>query len=674
MNLGVFRRFRESFAAKVYAVVTIFIISVSVVFVTIIVRGQYKQLMEKSITEGTLLAKLLAYNSRLGVFSESETILADAVDAIKRQNDVVYVSIFNSDAKLLASYENHKFHKDISDNHNELDTIIEQLKRDRSPFFTKGKNIIYFWAPVLSDYVGDDYMQAGDANKSKLFGFAEICLTTKTLKAQVAGLFLRSIIMSVFFLITALWITFVVLRRMIQPVIDLTRCMREFGEIGSIKGGLPVNAQDEIGQLSIAFTKMIDDLHERESEKRKMEEHLINSQKMEAIGTLAGGIAHNFNNVLTVFASKLAVAKNHLPKTHDAYAKLIQAEETIDKAKYLSNQLFTFARGGSPIKEAASLGALIKETVPLIMAGSQLNYELDIAEDLCLVMIDKDQIRQVINNLLSNSKEAVKDNGSITVRAHNAKLTDHSSVSSNGKFIKIDFIDTGTGIGKENISKVFVPFFTTKHNGRGLGLTIAHSIVRKHGGDVIITSEPGKGTHCEVYIPADCELDAAVVTEERKPVKSCGFSTSEAAEGVQTSVYPATVQNVKKRVLLLEDNDEIRIWVGLIMRESGYRVSMARDGVEALYLYNEGKLTGQPFDVVIVDLVIEGGMGGKEAMGELLKTDPDVKAIVASGYSDDPVMAEYKRYGFKARVSKPYGMDQLLDAIEFAAGSGNGGG
>ncbi|QWR78780.1 hybrid sensor histidine kinase/response regulator [Candidatus Magnetomonas plexicatena] len=651
------KKFRESFAAKVYAVVTVFIILVSVVFVTIIVRGQYKQLMENSITKGTLLAKLLAYNSRLGVFSESETILTDAVDAIKRQNDVVYVSIYNSDAKLLTKYVNGQLYKDTSDDHNEIDKIIEQLKKEKSLFFTEGKNVLCFWAPVLSDYAGDDYLQVV-AGKSKLLGFVEICLTTTTLKAQIIGLFLRSILMSVFFLLIALSITFVILRKIIRPVIDLTSCMREFGETGTLTGELPITAQDEIGHLSMAFTKMIDDLHAKENEKHVMEEHLINSQKMEAIGTLAGGIAHNFNNVLTVFASKLAVAKNLLPKTHDAYARLIQAEDTIGKAKYLSNQLFTFARGGSPIKEAASIGSLIEETVPLIMAGSRLNYELEIAEDLCLAMIDKDQMRQVINNLLSNSKDAVKDRGSITVRARNAKLTDHIAVPSNGMYIKIDFMDTGIGIIEDNLSKIFTPFFTTKRNGRGLGLTIAHSIVKKHGGEVIITSEHGKWTLCEVYVPATCELGATVAIES---AKTSDFSISEPVE------VSAAEQ---KRILLLEDNDEIRTWVGLVLRDSGYRVSMARDGLEALYLYNEGKLQGQPFDVVVVDLVIEDGMGGKEAMEELLKADPDVKAIVASGYSDDPVMAEYKRYGFKACVSKPYGMDQLLDAIEFASDTG----
>jgi PAS domain S-box-containing protein len=376
------------------------------------------------------------------------------------------------------------------------------------------------------------------------------------------------------------------------------------------------------------------------TEKRKMEKDLLRAQKLESLGVLAGGIAHDFNNILTTVLGNISLAKMMLNPEDKIFNSLNDAEKASLRAKDLTQQLLTFSMGGEPIKETASIVNLIKDSARFALRGSNVRCEFSIPDDLWVVEIDEGQINQVISNLIINADQAMPEGGVINVNAENVTIASEKVLPlEHGKYVKISIRDHGIGIASEYLHKIFDPYFTTKHKGSGLGLATTYSIVNKHDGYIDVESELGVGTTFYIHLPAsEKELLEKKDSEERSFIG-------------------------KGKILFMDDEKDIRNFVGKLLKGIGYDVEFARDGAEAIELYKKAMKSGHPFDAVILDLTVPGGMGGKKAIEKLLKIDPDVKAIVSSGYSTDPVMAEYKKYGFCGVVAKPYKVNELSEIL-----------
>jgi len=376
------------------------------------------------------------------------------------------------------------------------------------------------------------------------------------------------------------------------------------------------------------------------TERKKMEQELLKMQKLDSLGILAGGIAHDFNNVLTAILGNISLAKMRTGPDDKISKTLTDAEKGCFRAKELTQQLITFSKGGSPVKRTASLIELIKDSTTFTLSGSKAKPEFYIPENLWLVEADEGQISQVINNLVLNADQAMPEGGIIEIRGENVILSEEEIPSLNkGSYIKIMVKDYGIGITNENLQKIFDPYFTTKQKGSGLGLATTYSIIRNHDGYISVESEIGKGTAFSIYLPAS-EKEAA----KKEDVKRDYMTGS-------------------GRILIMDDEDIVRDVTGDILTMLGYEVDFAKDGKEAIELYKKAKESGKSFDVVIMDLTIPGGMGGKETVKKLLEINPDVKAIVSSGYSSDPIMSEYKSYGFRGVLVKPYNTVELSRVV-----------
>lgn len=324
---------------------------------------------------------------------------------------------------------------------------------------------------------------------------------------------------------------------------------------------------------------------------------------------------------------------------------LSAAEKATLRAKDLTHPLITFARGGTPIKEAFPPGEVLRESVSLALSGSQSKSEFFIPDDIFNLDADKGQINQVIHNIVINAAEASPGPGVINVRAENAIIGPDSGLPlKEGKFVRISIEDHGCGIAPENLGRIFDPYFTTKSKGNGLGLASAYSIVKKHGGHISVTSKVGTGTIFDVYLPASDK------------------------EGVSRSVASKEIVPGSGRILVMDDQEMIRDTVGAILAAAGYEVEFAQDGKEAIDMYARAVSSSRPFDLVVMDLTIPGGMGGKEAIKALRSLYPGVKAIVSSGYSSDPVMADHEKYGFDGMIIKPYTTWSLTEIVSAVIG------
>jgi PAS domain S-box-containing protein len=377
------------------------------------------------------------------------------------------------------------------------------------------------------------------------------------------------------------------------------------------------------------------------TERIKNEEERLKTQKLESLGLLAGGLAHDFNNLLTAIIGNIAFTKTNLDPNDESFRALEMAEKASLRAKDLIQQLITFARGGEPIKKVVSPTVLLRESAGFVLSGSKVRCELQLPDTLAPVEVDESQINQVMNNILINAVQAMPDGGVITIRGENITIEGSNPLPLKaGAYVKISIEDEGHGIPGKYLDKIFDPYFTTKQKGSGLGLTTAYYIVQKHGGYIHIESDLAKGTTCYIYLPATLS-HLPTAAQETHPV-----------------------QEGRGKILVMDDEEILRDFMGRILSKSGYEVEVSADGNEAIQTYREAMDSGRPFDIVLMDLTVPGGMGGKEAIQQLLKIDPEVKAIVSSGYSNDPIMANFGEYGFKGVVAKPYTLQQLINAIQ----------
>jgi len=381
------------------------------------------------------------------------------------------------------------------------------------------------------------------------------------------------------------------------------------------------------------------------TEKRRKEDADFKAKKLESIGILAGGIAHDFNNVLTAVLGNINLAQMSAGGGDRLADHLEKAEAACLRAKDLSHKLITFAKGGEPMKRKTSVVSFLRSVLASAVTGPHIQYHLTHGEDLYDVAFDEGQMQQAFGNIIANAVEAMPDGGAVHVHVENVTVADAlSTMISNGRHLKITIRDEGRGIPEGELEKIFDPYYTTKsmgaRKGMGLGLSITHSIVTKHNGHIAVESTPGKGTVVCVYLPVERTV--------REPV----------------DMGPPSVRGLEReRVLIMDDEVIVLDVAGEMLRRLGYDVERARSGEEAIKRYASAIASGEPFDAVILDLTVKGGMGARETMDHLLRVDPEVVAFLSSGYSEDPAVEDFERHGFSGVIKKPYTVNVLAKSL-----------
>ncbi len=417
------------------------------------------------------------------------------------------------------------------------------------------------------------------------------------------------------------------LRRAVLVARDGTEC--------DIADGItPIRDGDGQVQGTVVVFRDVTDIQRLEEERQK-------ASKLESVGLLAGAIAHDFNNILTAIMGNISLAKLHTGVGEQIFDRLEEAERAALWAKDLTQQLLTFSKGGAPVKRPMEIGSVVRDSAEFACRGSPVLCEVTVLGPV-IVEADEGQIRQVIHNLALNAQQAMPTGGRIrvTVQEVTGAMVGGRSLPA-GRYAEIVCADEGVGISEANIDKIFDPYFTTKQKGSGLGLATSYSIVRKHQGFITVESKLGQGTQFRIYLPLS-----------EKAMEPVGV------------LKAATKGGHGRRILIMDDESFIRDVLGRLFTHFGYEVGYARDGAEALAAYRSAAEEDRPYHLVVMDLVIPGGMGGRETIKKLLDLDPEAKVIVSSGYSNDPIMANYKQYGFCEAVAKPYKNEDLRTIVQ----------
>jgi signal transduction histidine kinase/CheY-like chemotaxis protein len=401
-------------------------------------------------------------------------------------------------------------------------------------------------------------------------------------------------------------------------------------------------------------------LRRTEMDRTRMAEELLKAQKLESLGLLAGGIAHDYNNLLTSLIGNISLAtriednveRENATESEALVLECLQdADKATGRARDLTRQLITFSKGGVPLKELVTdTGKLIRNSVDFALMGFDVICGYSIPAKLFSVEIDAAQITQVLHNIVINAAQVMPGGGKIEVRAKNLPTgPKRFSFLKPGRFIKISVKDYGVGIPEETLDRVFDPYFTTKKGGSGLGLASAYSIIKKHDGYIDVESELGAGTTFNIYLPA-----TAGKAKKRRAARDL-------------PVYEPTPDGEEEgRILIMDDDELIRNAVCRILSQSGYEVVQAKDGNEAIDIYIEARVTGRAFDLVILDMTMPGGKGAKEAVKELIELDIRARAVVSTGYPDDPIIENYRDCGFKGVITKPYDIEELRRVVRIA--------
>lgn len=372
------------------------------------------------------------------------------------------------------------------------------------------------------------------------------------------------------------------------------------------------------------------------TERRKMELELLRINQLETIGILAGGIAHDFNNILTAIMGNVSLAKLTVKDNVKIVDILKKTLDACHSAKDLTRQLLLFSKGDVPSKELTSITKFVMDSSQFILRGTNVSCDFDIQRALWKVEVDKSQITQVMNNFIINAIQAMPHGGKINISVKNYVVDEDTKIPLNaGNYIRIDIADHGEGIAEDDLVKIFNPYYTTKKTGSGLGLTIAHSIISRHGGLITVNTQLGQGTTFTIYLPA-----------VKKKLIENAKRTNLAIEG-------------KGKILVMDDHEDVRNVAKDMLLKLGYEVECSVEGRQTIALYEEALNSGNPFIAVIIDLTIQDGMGGVETMQKLSEIDPGIKAVMSTGYYDDAVVSNFSQYGFKGILAKPYDIESM---------------
>jgi len=604
-------------------------------------------LKKAMIQEITMLAQVIGANNSAALLFDDKKSAEDNLAVLSVNPHVVSGYIFTATGDVFAAYVRKSIHPP---------PVHTSLRRD-GYFFGDGYLSIFKKIELNNTTIGTVHLK---------YDLEDLYARRKGYGTIAAIIVLMG---SGLVLAMSLW-----LRRAISdPLLNLAETAKSI----SLEKDYSIRASgeysNEIGILVSGFNEMLKQIQERDSqlaqyreeleqqvairtaelkasndslriqidENTKIEEELFRTRQIDSLGILAGGIAHDFNNLLAVILMNSSLAKKYSPTGSKAYAKLEGVEDACIRAKDLTQQLLTFSKGGAPVTKVTSIADLIGESARFVFHGSKSRCSFVISDDLCSVEVDGGQISQVIQNLALNADQAMPDGGTVVINAENVMVRASSPLNlAPGRYVRISVKDSGAGIPKEHLSKIFIPYFTTKKTGSGLGLATSYSIISKHGGLITVESEPGSGTTFHVYLPAsDGEIPE---TEERTEAEINGSG----------------------RVLVMDDDEFVLAVTGEALTHAGYFVDFAPGGAEAIEKYLAARESGVPYDLIIMDLTIPGGMGGAETVKKLLEIDPDAKAIAASGYAQGAIMSDFKSYGFRGILAKPFRINELYQLVD----------
>ncbi len=612
----------NSFSAKLFYLLTFFILISYISFSAFFLSYQSKSMKSNLLHQGELLSRLLAYNSRLGVFAENEDLLEDPIEGIMQQKEVTLIQVFTEYGKQLTRHERNNLLTLIDPpltHKREFEKATSYFSKNSGVFYFEEKEDIHFWAPVYSRKNTTDEELLFQKNHSptnhNFIGLVKIVFTKKHMQKNLNNLLANNFIIPLVFIIPGWIIIFFVVKGITRPLKKLTEGVEAVGHGGSVKM-VNVETKDEIGKLAFAFNNMVISLKNKEAEKKKIEEQLMQSQKMEAIGTLAGGIAHDFNNILSVIIGyvNLLQRKNDFHGSSKQYIENLLS--TSERASSLIKSLLAFSRQQTVELQRVDISSVLKNLKNnlLRLIGENIEYKIVETENNLTALSDAGQIEQVLVNLAINARDSMPDGGTLTISTESVSISSQfltfSGYLNPGEYVVISVTDTGTGLNKLTREKMFDPFYTTKEVGKGtgLGLSMVYGIIKQQNGSIDVISKPGMGTTFSVYLQL---VKPDFPTEE--PEQLIPFK-----RGTET-------------ILMAEDNADVRTLTRLILQESGYKVIVAVDGNDAVNKFIENRDT---IDFLLLDLLMPK-KNGLEAYNEIKKLKSDIKALFVSGHADD---------------------------------------
>lgn len=655
-----FRHLGETFAAKIFLVITLLILFLSVSFTAFFVHNQMKSLTDVLVREGEVLAKSLAYTVRLGVFAENRDLLRDPVEGVLLNNEVMQVSVFNSNGKLLE--EKRKGSGDTQKdtvllNAKEKQDLYNRLRKYGSTqYINRGFDTLEVWAPVRagSRYSDDEALFYSDnffENREHTVGFVQVVLDKKILNDALRKILVNSSLIACIFLVISIGIVIVVVKGVTKPLYRLTERVRAMGS-GAPLEKVPVETHDEIGKLATAFNTMAESLQNRDAEKGNLEQQLRQAHKMEAIGTLAGGVAHDFNNILSTIEGYALLLRDSIKKKGHIRNYVEQIVAGVERAADLTRRLLAFSRSQVINPAPLDLNETIRNITTLLvrLAGENIDFQILTSPEELVVMADQLQVEQTLINLTTNARDSMPHGGVLRLTTESATVGENPEENRReirpGHYAKLVLSDSGTGIDPSTKERIFDPFFTTKDVGKGtgLGLSMTFGIVKQHKGYIEVGSKLGHGTTFSIYLPL---IDSVV---ERKRLES--------------TMLP--VGN-RETILLAEDDRFVRMLTKHILTKYGYLVVEAVDGEDALEKFRENFETVQ---LLLLDVIMPK-KNGKQVYEDARKIKPDIKVVFMSGHPYEVINKQGIVDEDIPLISKPLTPGELLVSVrEVLDGSG----
>lgn len=652
MKLPVFlRKCRESFGTKVFVLFALLIIGISFTFTSVYFWHQKETLTEGMIHEGKLLAQLLAHNSRLGIFAENATMLDAPIVGILENPGVDTVAVFSADGGPLLEKRRPKSRGARDREEKNIGVppgILSVLGNAQGPIYMGKEAGFEFWAPVslktrLSAEDAVYFGESRQAEKGRIIGFVKVVVDKGGLDGKLWALLLKSVLLAVIFLIVGSIAAFFFARGITNPLKRLTEKVKTLGG-GAFPEKVPVETFDEVGRLADAFNTMTENLLKKEAEKAGLEEQLRHSQKMEAIGTLAGGVAHDFNNILTVVTGYGALLQDELQEGSLLRNYADQVMAASDRAAVLTRRILAFSRKQLIDVHPVNLNELIRSLLSILsrLISEDVTLKFHLTDSDTTIMADSGQIDQMIINLCTNARDAMPDGGALMIETSVIDLDEGFShdgaVRKPGKYVLMTVTDNGVGMDNDIRERIFDPFFTTKEVGKGtgLGLSMVYGIVRQHDGVIILESAPCKGSSFKIYLPS----------AKASPRKKFATDT-------------ALPKGENETILLVEDDPEVRGLVRDILSKHGYRVIEALDTDDAVNRFREDH---QSISMLLLDVIMPK-RNGKELLDELNRIKPDNKVLFISGYTYDVITRKGIIDEGLNFIAKPVKPEELLRKV-----------
>ncbi len=651
MNLNLIKIFKERFGIRLFIIFTAFTFLVSIGFTGFFMHFQSKSMEQALINNGKILANILAYNAKIGVFSENTYLLINPVDGIFQQEEVFRVTVYNQGRKVLVDNKKSdcdKYNTPLNNYEKTSDEIFKNIEAHHSAFWSDHKNSVEFWSKVVSVEAPANneslfFDQDMPNQKVRTIGFVRVLLSKQMLHDRLVSLGIKSALIGFFFWLTGSIVGFFILKSITKPLNQLTSGVKAFGEHGTVDK-IPVGTKDEIGKLADAFNNMYESLKRRDYEKKHLEEQLLHAQKMEAIGTLAGGIAHDFNNILSVIVGYIELSLIDMPETDPLRGKLDQVLKAGGRATDLVKQILAFSRKDKQKLMPIRISPIVKEALKMLRSSlpATIEISMDINNSSLSILSDPSQIHQILMNLCTNAAHALPDNkGLLNVSLYDVDLdqdtaSGHADLQA-GHYQKLIVSDNGEGIKPEIMDRIFDPFFTTKGPGKGtgMGLAVIHGIVKRCKGAITVDSEPGKGTTFQIFFPTiDVKTVEAIELHKDIPIGN-------------------------EKILYIDDEKQI-IDVGRELLEGlGYKVIAATTATDALGIF---KADPDGFDMIITDMTMPH-MTGMELAEQISIISPEIPIILCSGYSASITKEKAREAGIREIIMKPFTMYEIAIAI-----------